>query len=40
MTLIFDLYAILIGEGRQFYHKKSDVSMMNRLKVDRIFIEN
>lgn len=39
MTLTFNLFVILIGHSRRFRCLWSDVSMMNGLKVVRVFIE-
>ena len=39
MTLTFDLYVILFGQGRHFYPKWSEVSMTNNKKVGSDFIE-
>ena len=39
MTLTFDLYVILLGQGRRFYSKWSKLSMIDSKKVGNDFIE-
>ena len=39
MTLTFDLYVILFGQGRRFHPKWSEVSMINNKKVGSGFME-
>lgn len=33
MTLTFELYVVLIGQGRRSHHKRSEVSITNSKKV-------
>ena len=39
MTLTFDLYVILFGQGRGFYSKWSELSMIDSKKVGNDFME-
>ena len=39
MTLTFDLYVILFGQGRRFHPKLSEVSMINNKKVESDYIK-
>ena len=39
MTLTFDLYVILFGQGRRFYSKWSELSMIDSKKVGNDFME-